>query len=70
MTLTGEISFLIMAILPKSSSALVTISAWAHSAQQQITPAINTSKDLIMTAFTTTQQILDRYPPLKVSQFN
>ncbi|KAJ3311264.1 hypothetical protein HDV04_004173 [Boothiomyces sp. JEL0838] len=54
-----------MAILPKSNSALVTLSTWTTTAQEKLTPIVIGAKDAAISSYQTTVKILDRYPPLK-----
>ncbi|KAJ3346427.1 hypothetical protein HDU91_007046, partial [Kappamyces sp. JEL0680] len=54
-----------MAILPKSSPALVTISSWGTAVQERLAPVLESVQSAAVTSFTTTKAVLDRYPPLK-----
>jgi hypothetical protein len=55
-----------MAILPKSSSAQVTLTSWMHQAQEKVGPLLEQTKNFTVQSIYTSKAILDRYPPIKV----
>lgn len=59
-----------MAILPKSSSAQVTLTSWAQAAQEKVGPFLEATKTLTLQTVFTSKAILDRYPPIKVFHLN
>jgi hypothetical protein len=55
-----------MAILPKSSSAQVTLTSWTQQAQEKVGPLLEQTKKFAIQSIYTSKAILDRYPPVKV----
>jgi len=59
-----------MAILPKNSSASVTLSGYAQKFIDKSTPAFEACKTMTVNTISTAKGVLDRYPPVQALTYS